>query len=61
MIVLGLPAGWAAWDHSRKYGLRTNRISRSAIEAILYGPVPGTLRDPVSWSGVPGGIGAEKA
>ena len=35
-IVSGLPAGWAAWDHSRNNGLRTNRIS-----------CPAGVRDPV--------------
>ena len=34
-IALGLPAGWAAWDHSRKYGLRTNRISAGLTETIM--------------------------
>jgi hypothetical protein len=26
-IVSGLPAGWAAWDHSRNSGLRPKRTS----------------------------------
>ncbi len=60
-IEAGFPAGWAAWDHSRKNGLRSKRISVAVTETILYGPVPGTVCEPVSWSGVPGGIGAEYA
>ena len=60
-IVSGLPAGWAAWDHSRKNGLRTNRISVRLALRDLVGPGAGHRARAGSWSGVPGGIGAAKA
>jgi hypothetical protein len=60
-IASGLPSGWAACDHSRKNGLRAKRIRVALAAAIRYGPVPGTKCAAVSWSGVPGGIGAAKA
>ena len=56
----GLPSGCAACDHSRKNRFRTNRSSRPFELSMRYGPVPGTGREPLSRSGVPGGTGAEK-
>jgi hypothetical protein len=42
MITSGFPAGWASFDHTLKYGLRTSLICLvGAYWAHLYGPVPG--------------------
>src|SRR5438034_11333485 len=42
MITSGLPLGWASFDHSLKYLLRTSLMSLLGLySAKTYGPVPG--------------------
>ena len=49
----GDPSGWAAADHSRKYGLRAKTTWRpGTYRVITYGPVPGTGSRPMSRAGM---------
>ena len=58
----GYPAGCAAYDHWRKYGLRTRVTDFFGLTCeIMYGPVPGRNGARLmTRSGVPGGAGATK-
>ena len=53
----GYPAGWAAYDHWRKYGLRTRVMGLFGLTCeIMYGPVPGRNGARLmAWPGAPGG------
>src|SRR5436305_1288214 len=55
-IRLGLPSGWAAADHSWKYGLRTITATLLGLYVFhIYGPVPGMGVLPMSCGGVDAG------
>src|SRR4051812_21188058 len=57
-ITSATPLGWAAGDHSQKYGLRSKRTVSGVAETMRYGPVPGTGTSALSFNGVSGGTGA---